>query len=52
VRGVGVGESLSIVWRGAQTPSPYISEQPVNPLALVAALFPDRMLALVMGEVE
>ena len=52
VRGIGVGERLSIVWPGAQTPSPYISEHTCDPLALLAALFPDRMLALVMGEVE
>ena len=30
----------------------YISEHTADPLALLAALFPDRMLALVMGEVE
>jgi hypothetical protein len=52
VRGISVGERLSIVWPGAQTPSWYISEHTCDPLALVAALFPDRMLALVMGEVE
>ena len=52
VRGIGVGERLSIVWPGAQTPSPYISEHTCDPLALLAALFPDRMLDLVMGEVE
>jgi hypothetical protein len=52
VRGVGVGERLSIIWPGAQAPSGYISEHTCDPLALVAALFPDRMLALVMGEVE
>jgi hypothetical protein len=33
-------------------PSPNISEHTCDPLALLAALFPDRMLALVMGEVE
>jgi hypothetical protein len=48
VRGIGVGERLSIIWPGAQAPSGYTCD----PLALVAALFPDRMLALVMGEVE
>ena len=52
VRGIGVGERLSIVWPGAQTPSPYISEHTCDPLALLAALFPDRMLSLVMAEVE
>ena len=52
MRGIGVGERLSIVWPGAQTPSPYISEHTCDPLALLAALFPDQMLALVMGEVE
>jgi hypothetical protein len=52
VRGVGVGERLSIVWPGAQAPSGYISEHTCDPLALLAALFPDRMLALVMDEVE
>jgi hypothetical protein len=52
VRGVGVGERLSIVWPGAQAPSGYISEHTCDPLALVAALFPDRMLSLVMTEVE
>ena len=52
VRGVGVGERLSIVWPGAQTASQYISEHSCDPLSLVASLFPDRMLSLVMGEVE
>jgi hypothetical protein len=54
VRGVGVGERLSIVWPGAQSSSGswYISEHSCDPLALLAALFPDRMLDLVMGEVE
>jgi hypothetical protein len=52
VRGVGVGERLSIVWPGAQTASQYISEHTCDPMSLVASLFPDRMLALVMGEVE
>jgi hypothetical protein len=54
VRGVGVGERLSIIWPGAQSSagSGYISEHTCDPLALLAALFPDRMLALVMGEVE
>jgi len=54
VSGVGVGERLSIIFPGAQS-SPgygYISEHTCDPLALLAALFPDRMLALVMGEVE
>jgi hypothetical protein len=46
------GLCLSIVWPGAQSPSGYISEHTCDPLALLAALFPDRMLALVMGEVE
>src|SRR5262245_51484683 len=54
VRGVGVGERLSIVWPGAQSSSGYgyISEHTCDPLALLAALFPDRMLSLVMAEVE
>src|SRR4029077_14425886 len=54
MRGVGVGERLSIVWPGAQsTPGyGYISEHTCDPLALLAALFPRRMLALVMTEVE
>jgi len=52
VQGVGVGERLSIVWPGAQSSSGYISEHTCDPLALLAALFPDRMLTLVMGEVE
>jgi hypothetical protein len=54
VRGVGVGKRLSIVWPGAQSSSGsgYISEHTCDPLALVAALFPDRMLSLVMTEVE
>jgi hypothetical protein len=52
VRGIGPGDRLSIVWPGAQSPSVYISEHTCDPLALLAALFPDRMLALVMGEVE
>jgi hypothetical protein len=34
------------------TPSPYISEHTCDSLALLAALFPDRMLSLVMAEVE
>ena len=52
VRGVGVGERLSIVWPGAQSSSGYISEHTCDPFALLAALFSDRMLALVMGEIE
>jgi hypothetical protein len=52
VRGVGAGERLSIVWPGAQAPSGYIAETTCDPLALLAALFPDRMLSLVMTEVE
>jgi hypothetical protein len=52
VRGVGVGERLSIVWPGAQSSSGYISEHTCDPLALLAALFPDRMLSLAMREVE
>jgi hypothetical protein len=52
VQGVGVGERLSIVWPGAQTGTQYISEHTCDPLSLLAALFPDGILALVMGEVE
>jgi hypothetical protein len=52
VRGVGVGERLSIVWPGAQTPTCYIAEHTCDPLALIAALFPERMLSLVMTEVN
>jgi hypothetical protein len=52
VRGVGVGERLSIVWPGAQTGTQYIAEHTCDPLSLLAALLPDRMLALVMAEVE
>jgi hypothetical protein len=52
VRGVGVGERLSIVWPGAQGGTQYISEHTCDPLSLLAALFPDRMLSLVMTEVE
>jgi hypothetical protein len=52
VRGIGPGERLSIVWPGAQTATAYISEHTCDPLALLAALFPDRMLSLVMTEVE
>jgi hypothetical protein len=52
VQGVGVGERLSIVWPGAQTPTAYIAEHTCDPLALLTALFPDRMLSLVMTEVE
>jgi hypothetical protein len=52
VRGVGVGERLSIVWPGAQSSSGYYSEHSCDPLGMLAALFPDRMLALVMAEVE
>jgi hypothetical protein len=52
VRGVGVGERLSIVWPGAQTPSVYYAEHSCDPLALLVALFPDRMLSLVLTEVE
>jgi hypothetical protein len=51
VRDIGPGERLSIIWPGAQTPSGYIAEHTCDPLALLAARFPDRMLALVMGEV-
>ena len=43
---------LSIIWPGAQAPSGYIAETTCDPLALLAALFPDRMLSLVMTEVE
>jgi hypothetical protein len=49
VSGVGVGERLSIIWPGAQASSGYISEHTCDPLALLAALFPDWMLALVKG---
>jgi len=52
VRGVGVGERLSIVWPGAQGGNQYISEHSCDPLSLMAVLFPDRMLSLVMAEVE
>jgi hypothetical protein len=52
VRGIGVGERLSIVWPGAQASSGYISEHTCDPLALPAALFPDRMLSFEMREVE
>jgi hypothetical protein len=52
VRGIGPGERLSIVWPGAQTPTAYIAEHTCDPLALLTALFPDRMLSLVMTEVE
>jgi hypothetical protein len=54
VRGVGVGERLSIIFPGAQSSSGsgYISGHTCDPLALLAVLFPERMLALVMGEVE
>jgi hypothetical protein len=52
VRGIGPGERLSIIWPGAQTPTRYIAETTCDPLALLAALFPDRMLSLVMTEVE
>jgi hypothetical protein len=54
VRGIGPGERLSIIFPGAQSSSGYgyISEHTCDPLALLAALFPDRMLALVMTEVE
>jgi hypothetical protein len=52
VRRIGVGERLSIVWPGAQASTGYISEHTCDPLALLAALFPDRMLSLMMTEVE
>jgi hypothetical protein len=52
VRGIGPDERLSIIWTGAQTPTGYIAETTCDPLALLAALFPDRMLSLVMNEVE
>jgi hypothetical protein len=54
VRGIGPGERLSIIFPGAQSSSGYgyISEHTCDPLALLAALFPDRILSLVMGEVE
>jgi hypothetical protein len=54
VRGIGPGERLSIIFPGAQSSSGYgyISEHTCDPLSLLAALLPDRMLALVMGEVE
>jgi hypothetical protein len=47
-----LSERLSIIWPGAQSSFGYISEHTCDPLARLAALFPDRMLALVMGEVE
>jgi hypothetical protein len=47
-----VGERLSIIWPGAQAPTGYISDHTCDPLALMAALFPDRMLSLVMSEVN
>jgi hypothetical protein len=52
VRGVGVGEHLSIVWPGAQLSSTFLAEQTCDPLALLAALFPDRLIALAMREAE
>ena len=52
VRGVGVGEHLSIVWPGAQQSSTFLAERTCDPLALLAALFPDRLIALAMSEVE
>jgi hypothetical protein len=44
VRGIGVGERLSIVWPSAPSPSPYISEHTCDPLALLAALFQTECL--------
>src|SRR5262249_57383117 len=54
VSGVGVGERLSILWPGAQSSAGYgyISEHTCDPLSLIAALFPDRKVSLVMAEVE
>jgi len=49
---VPIGERLSVVWPGAQSSSGYYSEHSCDPLGMLAALFPDRMLSLVMAEVE
>jgi hypothetical protein len=40
-----LNERLSIVWRGAQSSSGYISEHTCDPLALLAALFRDERMA-------
>jgi hypothetical protein len=53
VQGVGADERLSIVWGpGAQQSSTFLQERTCDPLALLAALFPDRLIALAMSEVE
>jgi hypothetical protein len=49
--GVDVGERLISVWGAQSSPGGYISEHTCDPLVLLAAPFPDRMLALAMAEV-
>jgi hypothetical protein len=43
---------ICIIWPGAQASTGYYSEHSCDPLGMLAALFPDRMLSLVMGEVD
>jgi DNA repair exonuclease SbcCD ATPase subunit len=52
VRGVGIGERLSIVWPGAQQSSEYYQSHSCDPLALIALCFSDRLVAAAMREVE
>ena len=46
VRGVGVGERLSIVWPGAQTASQFISEHTCDPLSHHRAVAPSGLPVL------
>ena len=52
MRGVGVGERLSIVWPGAQQSSEYYQSHSCDPLALIALCFSDRSVAAAMREVD
>jgi hypothetical protein len=49
---VGGGSPPALIARHVSVCKPQLSEHTCDPLALVVGLFPDRMLALVMAEVE
>jgi hypothetical protein len=50
VRGIGAGEELKIVWRGAkQTPSGP-DERSCEPLAMFAMFFPEKLADAVMAQ--
>lgn len=50
VKGVGTGDKLKIIWHGAPIAGP--DERSCDPLAMLAALFPNQMVALAMASVE